>query len=120
MVVLIVDDEFICRSYHSSIMNQLNFEVLEACDGVEALDVFERHHDKIGCVLTDYNMPRMNGLDMVMTLKHRYSTTIPFILLTSDIGRIENTEMLTVFSQIMCKPLSIEEFVNRCSSLVVK
>jgi len=43
------------------VLSRLGLTVLEARDGVEAVEVFQLHRDKIRCVLCDLTMPRMDG-----------------------------------------------------------
>jgi two-component system chemotaxis response regulator CheY len=47
----------------------LGYEVLEAADGVQALEVLEPEKDSVKLVLADWNMPEMNGLELVKRLR---------------------------------------------------
>lgn len=70
-VVLLVDDEAMLRAVGSKMLSRLGFEVLTAGDGVEALEVFDEHSDRITCVICDLTMPRMNGWDTLAALRER-------------------------------------------------
>lgn len=70
-VVLLVDDEAMLRAVGSRMLSRLGFDVLTAGDGIEALEVFEEHSDRITCVICDLTMPRMNGWDTLATLRER-------------------------------------------------
>ncbi len=59
--VLFVDDEPSVRDVGERILRRLGYDVLLACDGIEALEVFEKHQDRIVCVVLDLSMPRMDG-----------------------------------------------------------
>lgn len=59
--ILLVDDEPEIRQSTSSLLRQLGFQVLEAADGQEALDLFRAHPGSIQAVLMDQTMPRMDG-----------------------------------------------------------
>ena len=59
--VLLVDDEEAIRALGKDMLQALGFQVLTACNGREALDVFGRNQDKIVCVLLDLTMPCMDG-----------------------------------------------------------
>ncbi|MFH0996303.1 MAG: response regulator [Pseudomonadota bacterium] len=57
----------------------LDFAVLEAKDGVEAVEVFRLHRHEIRCVLCDLTMPRMDGWETLTALR-KLSPHIPVIL----------------------------------------
>ncbi len=77
--VLVVEDEDMVRMMISDILRHAGFTVLEANDGVEAVDVFRSHQDEIRCVLSDLAMPRMDGWETLTALR-RLSPDIPVIL----------------------------------------
>lgn len=66
--VLVVDDEEAARDVASLLLERAGFCVLTAGDGVEALEVLERH-DEIVCVLLDLTMPRMDGTETYRRLR---------------------------------------------------
>lgn len=59
--ILLVDDEEIVRDCCAQSLRHLGFTVLEAVDGLEAVEIFREHAEEIACVLLDLTMPRMNG-----------------------------------------------------------
>ncbi|TVP54382.1 MAG: PAS domain-containing sensor histidine kinase [Gemmatimonadales bacterium] len=77
--VLVVEDNEMVRKLAVRILGRMGFRVLEAADGVEALDVFEEHRDEIKVVLCDVTMPRMGGWETLTALR-RIDPTIPVIL----------------------------------------
>ena len=68
MKALIVDDDSTLRLIIRSVLEKRGFVVLEAEDGVMAVEMTERHPD-IGIAILDVNMPRMNGLDALAKIK---------------------------------------------------
>ena len=60
-------------------LTRLGYVVLEAKDGVEAVEIFQQHQDEISCVLSDLTMPRMNGWETLAALR-KISPKIPVIL----------------------------------------
>lgn len=70
-VVLLVDDEAMLRAVGSKMLSHLGFDVLTAADGIEALEVFDEHLDRIACVICDLTMPRMNGWETLSALRER-------------------------------------------------
>lgn len=77
--VLIVEDEEQVRQMIRIMLKRLNFDVLEASDGIEAVEMFQQHPDHIRCVICDLTMPRMNGWETIAALR-RLSSDIPVIL----------------------------------------
>jgi CheY-like chemotaxis protein len=78
-VLLIEDDEKV-RNMAKVMLTRLGYTVvLEAKDGVEAMEVFQQHQDKICFVLSDLTMPRMNGWETLSALR-KLSPKIPVIL----------------------------------------
>jgi len=64
---LVVDDSKVIRKVARHILETLEFEVREACDGREALDQCQRQAPDV--VLLDWNMPVMSGMDFLRALK---------------------------------------------------
>ena len=67
--LLIVDDDDAVRSFVCVATRRLGYHVIEATNGVDALQKLEQHAGKIGLVLTDINMPMMDGVELVKALK---------------------------------------------------
>lgn len=61
--ILLVDDESMIRGLGQVVLNRAGYHVLTADDGVEAVEVFGREHEKIDLVILDVTMPRMSGRD---------------------------------------------------------
>ena len=68
-VVLVVDDEAALRTVIAMSLARWDVEVLEASTGLEALEIFRRHRDRIGFVLMDVNMPGLSGPETLESLR---------------------------------------------------
>lgn len=86
---LVVDDMLIARKDVIKSLKSLGFEkIVQAKDGVEALSAFEEaiaKGDPFGIVISDLNMPNMNGLELIE--KIRSSTkekNTPFLMVTAE------------------------------------
>jgi two-component system chemotaxis response regulator CheY len=82
--ILTVDDSSTMRQMVGVTLKSAGYEVLEAADGVEALDKL-RQSPTIDLVLTDLNMPRMDGLELTRQIRALASgRAVPIILLTTE------------------------------------
>lgn len=70
--VLLVEDEAPVREVSRRILVGQGYQVLEACDGIDALDVVARFDGRIDVLVTDVVMPRMNGRALADQLSERY------------------------------------------------
>jgi nitrogen-specific signal transduction histidine kinase/CheY-like chemotaxis protein len=67
--VLLVEDEAALREMTKIALIGVGFTVLQARDGVEAVEIFGQHKDEISCVLSDLTMPRMGGWETISALR---------------------------------------------------
>ena len=79
--VLVVDDDQFVLDSMAELVRYLGYRVHRASDGIEALQVFHEHRDDIGCVISDVNMPRMDGWQTLAALKQLDPP--PFVILAS-------------------------------------
>ena len=82
MKFLVVDDSATMRRIVVNSLNRIGFDdTVEAGDGNEALNTFGAG---IGCVITDWNMPNMNGIDFVRELRARPDGKgVPILMVTT-------------------------------------
>jgi two-component system chemotaxis response regulator CheY len=66
---LVVDDSRAVRIILAKILRELGYEVCEAANGREALEVIEAQKAEVTLVLADWNMPEINGLDLLKRLR---------------------------------------------------
>ncbi len=62
--ILLVEDDEVVRTMIVEMLTSLGYSVLEAADGIEALQTCKRYHGRIDLLLTDVVMPKMNGADL--------------------------------------------------------
>jgi DNA-binding NtrC family response regulator len=77
--ILVADDSEIARRGLAHLLRRNGFNCIEACDGREALELLEQ--ERVDLLLSDQQMPRMDGLALLNEVKARHDG-IPFILLT--------------------------------------
>ena len=81
--ILVVDDSFLIREVIRTILEAHGFAVIEANNGRDALTKLSSN--PLALVITDYNMPEMNGLELIRVLKHHpLQRAVPIIMLTAE------------------------------------
>ena len=81
---LVVDDARVARQILKKMLTELGFvSILEADDGSTALQQLQK--ERVGLILSDWNMPRMSGLDLLKSVRasKSYGAT-PFIMVTAE------------------------------------
>lgn len=82
--ILIVDDSSMIRLVVSKAAKKLDYEVIEASNGQEGLDQLVKNED-VNLVLSDINMPIMDGMEMISKIKESESFKyIPIVILTTE------------------------------------
>jgi two-component system chemotaxis response regulator CheY len=82
--ILVVDDSRSMRQMVLFALKNAQFETSEACDGVEALE-WAQNNPKVDLVLSDVNMPNMDGIELIKRLRGlpEYRFT-PILMLTTE------------------------------------
>lgn len=90
MKILVVDDSSTMRRIINNTLQRLGYvDILEAEHGVEAWEILDQNSD-IGVLITDWNMPEMNGLELVKkTRADSRFVDIPIIMITTEGGKAE-------------------------------
>lgn len=90
MKLLVVDDSSTMRRIIKNTLERLGqTDVLEAEHGVEAWDLLSKNDD-VKVVITDWNMPEMNGLDLVKKIRaEKKYEDMPIIMVTTEGGKAE-------------------------------
>ncbi len=87
--VLLVDDDKDIRTMYADLLRENNFEVIEAKDGVEGLDV-ATSNEGIDLIFTGIIMPRMDGFQLIQSLKEYTNTANIPVIVSSHLGREED------------------------------
>jgi len=109
MKVLVVDDFATMRRIVKNILTQLGYKnIIEADDGTTALEVLKQQ--KIDLIISDWNMPKMTGLDLLKAVRGDSSMAdTPFIMVTAEAQ--QDNIILAVkakVSQYIVKPFTAE------------
>jgi DNA-binding response OmpR family regulator len=120
--VLVADDDRIVRRIVVAKLSGLGYEVREAQDGQEALDLLVGGEEVPDLLITDSLMPRMNGLELVRSIRSSPDgalSALPVIMLTSRQGEHDVIEGLeTGLDDYVTKPFSPDELVARVRTVL--
>ncbi|MBF0128823.1 MAG: diguanylate cyclase [Alphaproteobacteria bacterium] len=114
--VLVVDDSAAIRRHNCDLLRQYRFEVLEAGDGVEALRVLQQHPD-VSMIITDYNMPNMDGVELTRQVRQKYARhELSIIGISAQVDSVLSARFIkNGANDFLTKPFSREEFFCRVS-----
>lgn len=114
--VLIVDDEPVLRRLMRRALSGLQLEIVEAANGVEALERLESQD--FSAVVTDVRMPSMDGLELVAHLQ-RLAPELPIILVSGsdEVSNRAGARALGAFD-FLAKPFDLYELGRRVLSAV--
>ncbi len=117
--VLVVDDSKLAQKHVTRILNNLGIEdITTANDGKQAVEVFNASPDQFDVIVTDYNMPEMDGRELIDYIRNElHNPFIPILMVTSerDEARINSIQQAGV-SAIFDKPFdpaSVKEVLFR-------
>ncbi len=102
ITILVVDDEFRMRKLVKDFLIKEKCNVLEAEDGEDALNIFEREKEKIKLILLDVMMPKLDGWSVLRQI--RQESKVPVIMLTA---RGEEQDELFGFE------LGVDEYISK-------
>ena len=112
--VLVAEDSKVTRKFMVELLSRHLFQVIEVDDGQKALDAILQDAD-IKLLLTDYNMPNMDGFELIHELRHRHEKTDIVIIGLSSAGDkyLSAKFIKNGANDFLYKPFSHEEFFCR-------
>jgi len=90
--ILIVDDDEVVRDVLTMALEE-SYDVLKARDGLDAVYVYAEHFERVVAIITDVEMPRLNGL-LLTEWVHHINPQLPVIIMTGGLRTIELNELL--------------------------
>ncbi len=107
---LVVDDSMLIRHTVCRFLEERGFSVESATNGLEALEVLKRIQPDM--IVTDMQMPKMNGSELITALKSQASTAnIPIVIVAGKQSGFEQTEKRANFA--IFKDIDIEEQLSK-------
>lgn len=114
MRALVIDDSRTVRMIIGNILRELGIEVVEAGNGLEALDQIQRFPD-ISLMLLDWNMPQMNGFELLRAVRaDRAYDRVRILMVTSESQSEQVLRALTAgANEYLMKPFNKEVLVAK-------
>jgi two-component system, chemotaxis family, chemotaxis protein CheY len=115
MKFLIVDDSSTMRRIIKNSLKRIGFEdILEASNGREALEIFE----DADIILTDWNMPEMDGLEFVKSVRAK-DKSVPILMVTTNAAKDDIVEALkNGVNNYIVKPFTPETLKEKVEAVL--
>ena len=120
MRALVIDDSRTVRAIIGKILREIGMEVLEARTGLEALEQMKRNPN-VELMLVDWNMPEMNGFDLIRAIRaERAYDGVRILMVTSEAQGEKVTQALSAgANEYLMKPFNKDVLVAKLNLLDV-
>ena len=113
---MVVEDDQNQRKLISTVLEQYGYTVVQACDGVDALEQMDKKH--IDLIILDIMMPKMDGFELTDTLRQT-GCNIPILMVTAKQSPLDKRKGFIIGTDdYMVKPIDEEEMVLRVGALL--
>lgn len=114
--ILVAEDDASTRKLMCAVLKRVGFEVLEACDGLQALDMLDG--EQVDLLLTDVMMPGLDGMQLVSQLREaRFD--LPILMVTAKGAPVDRRQgFLVGTDDYLVKPVDAQEMVLRIRALL--
>ncbi len=113
---MIVEDDANQRKLMSAVLEQYGYNVIQATDGIDALDQLDKKH--VDLIILDIMMPRMDGFELTETLRQS-GCNLPILMVTAKQSPVDKRKGFIIGTDdYMTKPVDEEEMVLRVGALL--
>jgi len=118
--IMVVDDALVMRNLMGAILRQAGYLVVEMCDGVEALKY--ARENRVDMVISDINMPNMNGISLVSKLRRLETyADIPILMITTESSDYKKTKAKNMGADgWLQKPIDEKRVLKAVTSMFVR
>ncbi|MDQ2671089.1 MAG: response regulator [Gemmatimonadota bacterium] len=110
--ILVVDDEAMVRMVVSRVAEDLGYVVAEAEHGGRALEMLVRLAGHVRLVITDYEMPVVNGIDLIRNVRERWPD-VPVLCISGYTHHIEHLQrLLDPPCRTLVKPFDLDRLAD--------
>jgi CheY-like chemotaxis protein len=116
--VLLIDDEELMINLCGIMLERLGCSVFKAKNGADGIDLYKRYRDRISLIISDLNMPEMNG-PAVMKKLRRLDPQVKVILSSGALTDENEAEILNMgFDAFLPKPYSIKALDKKMGEIL--
>lgn len=120
---MVVDDSGIMRKMVMRALKQADlahFMFTEACDGVDALEKYDPK--VIDMLFVDWNMPNMNGIDLIRKIRETEKHHVPIVMVTTEstLGKMDEAMEEVNVDKYIAKPFTPDDLAARLGPLFEK
>lgn len=112
--VMIVEDDAATRRLYRFLLANSGYNVVEAEDGVVALERLATHPSEL--IVTDMNMPRMNGMELVRSVRQTHPDVYVIMVTAFGTPDTEKQAYRAGVNEYLMKPFDFEELEERVRS----
>ncbi len=115
MKVIVADDSLLMRKIIQNELDELGYKGVGAVNGKKVLEILENDSTDIGLVILDWNMPVMDGLEVVKVLQEdKRFKEIPVLMVSTESEDARINEALKAGAKdYLCKPFTSEEIAEK-------
>ena len=114
--ILLVDDDIDYLYLFGMFLKAEGFEVTTVSDGFKALEVLR--NNKIRIVVTDFNMPEMDGIELAVRVREQYSGTHVVLVTGKRLSEIVEAAAKAGIYEMFSKPVELQKFLAVIGSLL--
>ncbi|GAB4525923.1 MAG: hybrid sensor histidine kinase/response regulator [Pleurocapsa sp.] len=120
--ILVAEDSVATRRMLEKVLTAVGYQVLVCRDGQEALDQLQQHQETIDLILSDVEMPRVNGFELLEKVRaHPVFHSTPVVMATSRTGdRHREQAMKLGATDYLGKPIQPQELIDTVAALLGK
>ncbi len=111
--ILVVDDDICCQDLLSIFLRSKGVDVRTTSGGIEALKILK--HYKFRMIITDCNMPGMDGLEFAARVREQHPGT-PVVMVTGNTRSINEEAVNAGISKVLSKPVNLRKLMEVISS----
>ncbi|MEM6562630.1 MAG: response regulator [Planctomycetota bacterium] len=120
MKILLVDDSKTMRNIQKKCLGELATDIAEAGDGVEALAEIGNEVGKFGLIMIDWNMPNMNGFELVQKIRE-FDKSTPLIMCTTEAEKARVVEAIKAgVNNYVIKPFTPDSMMEKVNATLAK
>ncbi len=116
--VLIVEDDEHIRSILTSMLRSEGYQVFQAGDGVEALNVLERHASVVRLLVIDVDLPRLGGLDFLRQVRQK-GRDLPAVVVTGSVA-VDDAFPLVGNTRLLRKPFRMADLAAALAHMLAE